>query len=120
MTSDMTLYHYTCEHAVRRIGRYGTLIPQPQPALKGAKLVWLTDQETPNRAALCLTSHLLSCDRLAHRYLVTDLGSVVPWRGSEWQHLGWAALELADGADPSHWFVSAVSLPAVLDRAYRP
>lgn len=94
------------------------LQPQPQPTLGGVRLLWLTDLMVPRREALGLTSSLLSCDRLAHRYRV-DVTDAVPWH--DWKlgvsHAAIARLELPDTM-PSAWFVLTHSALAILDRAY--
>ncbi|MGH9252915.1 MAG: hypothetical protein ACRD0W_25905 [Acidimicrobiales bacterium] len=103
----MTLYHYTCDHGAARIGDSGIL----QPHLG---LVWLTDLDVPMREALGLTSHILNCDRIVHRYRVTDTASCQRWLtylGRRWQ----LDLELADGARPAHWWVSEQPVPVVYD-----
>lgn len=114
----MTLYHFTCDHGHAQITE--RLIPaswQDNRADNGpGRLVWMTDLAVPNRDALGLTSHILSCDRTAHRYRVTSEVDIVPWlkvrRAYRWAE----ELESAEGARPAHWFVSGVSVPV----AYAP
>ena len=117
----MTLYHYTCAHGRKAIGRRGMLRPNAHPVLAGRRLLWLTDQDNPQRDALGLTSHILSCDRLAYRYRVeVTARDVVPW--DVWKqslsHTYISALEAVPGAEPSLWFVSETSLLGELDRHY--
>lgn len=115
----MTLYHYACEHTRRALGRRGML--RPTPSVIGVPLLWLTDQDPPDRNGLGLTRHLVGCDRLAFRYLVTD-PDAVPWLLSP--HRTPAAVMLLEllpeGADPRRWFVLTHAALGILDRAYRP
>jgi hypothetical protein len=115
------LFHYTCHHYIKIIGRHGTLMPRDQPVLGGHKLVWMTDLAIPDRNGLGLTSHLLGCDRMAFRYVVTDASCVIPWKEARFSFGPLAMfLEMSDGAMPEHWFVSHTSVPAKLDRSYTP
>jgi hypothetical protein len=115
----VTLYHYTCAHVRGRLGRRAMLRPQPQPVIGDVRLIWLTDQATPDRAALGLTSNGLDCDRLAHRYLV-DVDDAVTWH--DWKRRldqpAIARLESVPGVDPARWFVLTRSALAILDRGY--
>jgi len=116
MTS--TLWHYTCAHSLDALDHSGTLLPPlwqidsvpgglPIAAYALLGLVWATDMDPPDRAALGLTSATLSCDRMRHRYAVP---------GEQFTHWGRMrhrlptelvdALELATGAQPAHWWVS--------------
>jgi len=106
------LYHYTCsDHGLPNIAATGVL--EPRGVL--ARLVWLTDLATPNRDALGLTSHLLDCDRTEIQLRVPWHRSIRPWwvwRRAHPEHRAWTTeLELAPGARPAHWFVSASPLP---------
>jgi hypothetical protein len=122
----VTLYHYTCDHGRRLLGDNGKLLtpldlgadpegllPRERPLLG---LIWLTDLDHPNAAALGLTKRRLICDRTVHRYRVTG-GGPVRWltvrRGfSDWFRDG---LESAAGALPAHWWVSQTPVPVVYD-----
>jgi hypothetical protein len=111
------LYHYTCEHGSAGIQADGLIVPQPQPPDGERKIVWLTDLEAPNRAALGLTSLVLQCDRMERRFVVPEPESVYryvdvrrAWWPREWREL----LESADGAMPMHWYVS--EMPQRYDR----
>lgn len=103
----MTLYHYTCDHSVERIRRDGFLRPNRHPSL-GARLVWLTDLDTPDRDALGLTSQFITCDRTKHRFTVADESFVVPW--TEWAREHKVSHLVRDYLEqfglPRHWFVS--------------
>lgn len=116
-----TLYHFTCSHAAPGIETAGVIRPSLQPQLgldPWPRLVWLTDMETPDRAALGLTSVTLKCDRTEHRFRATDTSGVV--RFAEWQRgrvpfAAFAALVI--GHEPARWWVAEVAVPAVRDRA---
>lgn len=102
----MRLYHYTCRHSLAGIRADGLLRVNRQPVLDGLELVWLTDLETPDRAALGLTSRVLQCDRTEHRVKV-DAGAVHwPVFARQLPATQRRSLELAPGALPMHWYVS--------------
>jgi hypothetical protein len=88
--------------------------------LYGWPLVWLTDLEEPDRAALGLTSTTLSCDRLAYRCTV-DTEDAEPW--AVWSH-GRVdprrVMELTFGHAPAHWWVSQVPVAVRAIRATGP
>lgn len=117
------LFHYTCDHAARSITRRGMLLPQLQPVLRGRRLVWLTDLEVADRAALGLTSRTLSCDRTANRYRVLAARDIVSW--FEWAEANGIPafmrreLEAVEDAAPARWFVSETAVLAELDRSAR-
>lgn len=113
----MTLWHYTCDHGHALIG--GRVIPgvwQTDRVAGGpGEYAWFTDLAYPHRGALGLTSHILACDRTAHRYRATLAASIVPWVTvrRDW---AWAEeLESAPGAMPKHWYVSPAAVPVVYD-----
>lgn len=109
----MILYHYTCRHSAEGIERDGFLSPHPQPVLAGLCLVWLTDLDHPDRAALGLTSYSLECDRTEFR-VTAGTSVAVPWPAYRRAcGLGRAAraLETAPGALPMHWWVVAGRAP---------
>jgi hypothetical protein len=109
----MTLYHFTCSHGFRALGRRGILLPAAQLTPKRlppwGSLVWLTDMAVPMREALGLSMVWSACDRAAYRYRVTDPSNVRPWYlvAPWWRE----ALERSPGARPMHWFVSADPVP---------
>lgn len=115
------LWHYTCDHGRAAIGDIGRLVParslQPDgaPDYWTAHLVWLTDLAIPDRNALGLTMHLVTCDRMAYRYRVTDTVDVVPWWLLRRELPGpmTAEIETAHGSTPMHWWVSTRPVPAV-------
>ena len=108
----MTLHHFTCDHGRQAIGKAGLIRPNRQSLVPVA---WFTDLPDPDAVELGLTSIVLSCDRLAHRYRVTDASNVVPWSEFGNVHPGIrAALESSPGAQPDHWFVASKPVPARL------
>lgn len=116
-------WHFTCEHGRAALGDAGELVPAvllvPDPARLAlwwpARLVWLSDLPYPDRQALGLTSHLITCDRTAHRYRVTDAATVQPWARARrpFRHEA-AALEVP-GTRPAHWYVSGEPVPVEYD-----
>lgn len=118
------LYHYTCGHGRQRIGSMGRLLPNGIPGVIPA-LVWLTDQDQPDREALGLTSTFIACDRLEHRYAIHPADardSAVRWLDSP-ARAGMPPAAVADlehGRDPELWYVAAVPVRAVVDLGYRP
>lgn len=113
----MNLYHFTCDHGYQHI--HAQVIPAawqtPRAAGGPGDYAWFTDLSVPQRDALGLTSHILSCDRTAHRYRATDTSGLVPWVSVRREHPWAEELESAPGARPRHWFVSAKSVPVVYD-----
>lgn len=106
-------YHYTCSHQVEQIRASGVLRPWPQPVLGGIELIWLTDMDVPERAALGLTSNSLHCDRTEHRIAVEcDALRWVRWcrRLPIDQR---RTLEYAPGAMPMHWWLTLDTVPVV-------
>lgn len=124
------LWHYTCEHSRGGILDAGLLLPActlaPRAELSAglwqARLVWLTDRASPlPSAALGLDPNrqtLTTCDRTAYRFRVLDTTGCVWW--PEWRRAnlpprGASLLELAEGARPAHWWVSAEPVPVEFD-----
>lgn len=119
----MRLFHYTCDDGRAGIGDVGFLRSSAQ--LSGrtdlpdiARWIWLTDMETPDRNALGLTSQILGCDRMTHRYEVRwdyAADAAAPW--TQVRRLAPAverqALESAPGAKPRHWFVTRQPIEVV-------
>lgn len=121
MSDLLQLWHYTCDHGHDAIGQSGylrsivDLATAEKLAARGlpsefGRWIWLTDLDTPVRGALGLTSHILGCDRTAHRYRVTwptGAADIQPWttvrRLAPRDLL--ASLEQGD-ARPRHWYVS--------------
>ena len=111
-----TLYHYTCDHGAAGIARDGWVSPlsdrveSPYPQ---ADFAWFTDLDTPIREALGLTSHILSCDRTAHRFKVTDATEVARYLDVRRNLPSLHDLELAPGAMPAHWWIASEPVPVV-------
>lgn len=117
-----TLFHFTCSHGRRGIGKIGLAMPNAHPLLPLKPLVWMTTDDVPDREANGLTKRILTCDRTAYRYRVTDSSSAVPWLASKQRlELEWfgelilADLE-ADPRAPELWWVSYDPVPVRLDR----
>lgn len=110
----MKLYHYTCSHALPGILRDGFLRPNINPLLDDLDLVWLTDLDTPDRAALGLTSNILSCDRTEHRVEVDVEAIHWPRFARRFPAEQRRPLEFAPGAMPMHWYVSETPVPVAL------
>lgn len=118
----MTLWHFTCDHGRAQIVdvlRSGSdLVDPANPRAEFASpFVWLTDLALPNRSALGLTMHHISCDRTVHRYRVTDESTCVRWLAARRVlPRGYVdGLELAPDARPAHWWISAAPVPVVYD-----
>lgn len=109
-TSEPILLHYTCVDAAPKIDADLLLRPWRQPALGDLPLVWLTDLDPPDRDALGLTSrHLITCDRMAHRFVVADAGTCQPWHRFARTlpaSMRWQVETAAPGLRPIHWWVS--------------
>jgi hypothetical protein len=124
------LYHFTCDHSYRHIGRYNALlIPQdiggPHPLTGLPPLLWFTDEPHPDRERTGLSSVTITCDRMAHRYIIDDWAACQSWMGSYWRgQVPADALEVLEyreaGFEPStgHWWVSDQIVPARWDHAW--
>jgi len=110
-------YHYTCDHGRRLIT--GTIVPADSlgryPNDGPWIYAWFTDLSRPNRAALGLTSHTLTCDRTAYRYRVTDGRDLIHWTHVRRDHAWAEELESAPGARLMHWWVARHPVPVVYD-----
>lgn len=111
-----TLWHYTCHHRAKLIGRRGVLRPHLHPLLDDIPVVWLTDLAVPDVDGLGLTSTTLRCDRTEVRYRVIE-GHAIPWR--EWRMTlrvdPVTISELTFGRRSRHWFVSTGPVAVVRD-----
>lgn len=134
MTSEPpgTLYHYTCDHHVRRVTADGVLRNSvelaaaqgvdlaarmaPNPVWS-AGLVWMTDLEIPpSLAALGFEGRRATCDRTAWRFTIADTMGVVPW--TRWVHgrrdiTAETREEFEAGCMPRHWWVAAGPVPVL-------
>jgi hypothetical protein len=107
------LYHYTCNHGLNGIIADRALKPNYQPWL-GMALTWLTDLDTPDRAALGLTSDHIVCDRTENRVDVTPTADMQPW--TTWARNARVPQVVRDmleggGGFPRHWWVCPVLVP---------
>lgn len=109
----MKLYHYTCCDRAEMIRRDRWLRPNPQPALDGLELVWLTDLDVPDRHALGLTSLSLNCDRIEHRIAVDAVAVHWPVFARRLPVHQRRPLELSPGALPMHWYVATIPVPVL-------
>ncbi len=111
----MSLFHFTCDHGRRGIGRRGLVRPNPHTGI-----AWFTSNPSPSRDDVGLTSEsLLTCDRLSFRYVV-EQHDAEPWFGSSARESAEPDLvaDLEAFGDPATWFVSTTSSLARLDRTY--
>lgn len=116
------LYHFTCAHGAKRIGRYNCLIvPQVEHPLLRITVSWFTTEAEPDREKTGLTNNYTSCDRMAFRYVIPDLAGCRPWLGSAWRrgalHRGEpGAVEVLERfGDPEHWWIATCAIPAIFD-----
>ncbi|MFB9378578.1 hypothetical protein ACFFKU_06955 [Kineococcus gynurae] len=109
--TPIQLWHYCCDHSARGIRATRIVRPIWQPLLH-LELSWWTDLTPPDRLGLGLTSQILSCDRIAHRFHPTTAsrGLVEPWltwlqrQPATLRQLG-RELHLP-GTLPRHWHVA--------------
>ena len=107
----MRLYHYTCGDSAPEIDATGQLRPNYSAV---PPVVWLTDLEVPDAAALGLTSRTLGCDRTRHRVEVEPAAAL--WWPTYARSLPRelrAYLEDVPGVLPAHWWVSEEPVPIV-------
>jgi hypothetical protein len=119
----LPLYHYTCSHAYKMLGKRGHLFPasaligETQTVPWSGHYIWLTDLSHPNVGALGLTSIMLTCDRTAHRYRVADdYEGAHPWTTVR-RRLppGWVADLETPGTLLRHWWVATEPVPVTYD-----
>lgn len=125
------LYHYTCDHAHRKLGNRGRLlVPREVGNIHGGQLArqegifaelygftWLTDLDYPHREVLGLTNNFAVCDRTRHRYRALGPVAATPWtaaRRSVNSRLV-AVLESAPAVMPMHWWVTSEPVEVELD-----
>ena len=112
----MSLFHYTCDHAVpgiltdEHVRSLADLHPYADIPPWGL-FSWFTDLDVPDRNGLGLTSTVLSCDRTAHRFTVTDTTEVERWVDVRRYHPWAVEMESAPGAMPAHWWVATEPVP---------
>ena len=116
------LYHFTCGHGHRQIGRYNCLIiPQVSHPVCGWSISWFTTEPVPDREATGLTAVETTCDRMAYRYVIAAGSPCRRWLGSQWRREtpGDFLRDLEDHGDPEHWWVTDVAVRASWDRAWQ-
>ena len=118
----MSLYHFTCAHGYRKIGRCNCLlIPQgPHPLLNNIRVIWLTALAEPDQETTGLGRVRTTCDRMAYRYLITDPQTCTPWLGSAERTAAPvdSIEDLESYGDPEHWWITKVPVRAVWDRTW--
>lgn len=103
------LFHFTCPHGAEAIGARGLLVPQARHPFLGCSVIWLTTEGAPDPELTGLTRRLTSCDRLAFRYVVTDLDACRPWLGSPERDAAppAAVADLERYGAPGQWWVTS-------------
>jgi hypothetical protein len=110
------MYHFTCDHGYAAIlADNGMIRPNRHPMLPQAPpLIWLTDLEEPSADDVGLTSALVRCNRLAHRFKIDEGQRAIPWLSSGVCHLAnprvVEALHLL--GRPDHWWIALHPLSA--------
>ena len=121
MSVKMCLYHFTCKHSKRQIGTSNCLlIPMIRHPLLGCKVTWLTTEAQPDPETTGLTRNHIECDRMAFRYIVTDLTDCHPWLGSMERAASRqrAVEDLESYGDPEHWWITDKPIHARFDRSW--
>jgi hypothetical protein len=117
VTDPPTLWHFTCTHGRRALGKRGLLVaPLPHPLLGAARLIWLTTEAAPDRERTGLTMNTTTCDRMAYRYRVLQPWRCTPWLASPWRAAALPRIvaDLESFGDPEHWYVTDVPTLAEL------
>jgi hypothetical protein len=117
-----TLWHFTCGHGRKALGKRGLLIaPLGHPLLGGARVIWLTTEAAPDREKTGLTMNTTPCDRMAYRYRVLQPERCTPWLVSPFRAAAprWAVDDLESFGDPEHWYVTGVPTLAELAQGGR-
>lgn len=119
------LYHFTCDDGYKRIGRYNCLIiPQGgthwQHPAGWPPLSWFTTEPSPDQESTGLAAVITTCDRMAHRYVITDLSQCTPWLACRWRAETLPSLLkiLEEYCDVEHWQVSESIVSARWDRTW--
>jgi hypothetical protein len=103
----LILWHFTCDHGARLIGRRGLLTPHRHLLMPQLPpMVWLTNLAQPARDDVGLTSTTLTCDRLAHRYRVVDTSTAQRWASIRHRAPLDVVLDMEAYGRPSTWWVS--------------
>jgi len=104
-------FHWTCEHGAAAIRRDGMTV-KPHMGLS-----WWTDLSEPNRhtrAACCLTSVSLGCDRMQFKCRAASDALLIPWSEYKVEHgldPEYIATLEGDKARPEHWWVANERVP---------
>jgi len=117
--SDVTLYHFTCDHGFNALGEEGMLCAPVTHPFLGCSVVWLTTQAQPDRESTGLGMTYTSCDRMKYCYEVSEPEKCRPWLGSLERFkspLG-AVEDLERYGDPEHWWITAEPTKAKLTAA---
>lgn len=110
----MTLWHFTCGHGYRAIGKRGILKPNPHPLLPElGPVVWLTVHPMPSRDAVGLSSRTLRCDRMAYRYRVR-LQQPVHWPDVRDRAKPEILRDLEAYGEPETWWLAFEPVAGVL------
>lgn len=118
------LYHFCCSHSKRKIGTYNCLlIPQCVHPLLGCNVTWLTTESEPDRQKTGLGNNtgLTRCDRMAFRYMVTDVSACRPWLTSIERAAARPNVirDLESFGDPEHWWITERPIRATFDRTWK-
>jgi hypothetical protein len=117
------LWHYTCYHGRRGIGKEGVLLSiaarfggvpgVPAEVRRNLELIWLTNLDVPHADALGLTRRVIRCDRTRYRYRVTDPAAAAPWMDvrADYPPEFVTTLEGVAGVMPRHWWVATQPVP---------
>jgi hypothetical protein len=118
------LFHFTCDHFWLDILAVGALVGHRHPLFPTlGPVVWFTTEREPDRYRVGLTSDTLTCDRMAHRFRVTEDRDCLPWIDvRELMLAAWQpgfdrktlhAFEF--GRAPHTWWLSPSPVPVVRD-----
>ena len=102
----MKLYHFTCDHALRKIGTDGGILVPHVDFVVGVGVVWMTHDPHASREALGLSSHTLACDRMFARFEIPDPEDAVPWSAIRSNYRHARILEGTKGTRPDLWWLS--------------
>ena len=101
------LWHFTCDHGNRGLGLSGRLRPLKHPMMPELPAaVWLTDDPSPSREDVGLSSKFLSCDRILFRYKVIRARRVMPWSEVRGRVSVDVVTDLESFSRPASWWLS--------------
>lgn len=122
MSAVVPLYHFTCDHGARRIGRSNCLlIPQMPHPVCGWNILWFTTLPVPDKETTGLGAAATRCDRMAHRYIIGDPGNCRPWLDSSERASTPPDFlsDLESYGDPEHWWIASEPIKAIYDRTWK-